>query len=410
MSISAKQGVSVVYNVGGIWMPTNQKAFIDQGYKLNANIYSVINKISRTAAKAWWQLFDISKGEPTEILEHELLDLLERPNPAQSRFEFIEAAAGYRQLLGERFILKASPIDGINKGKTKEMYLLPPPAMTVKFTPLGIPIEYKWQSRDPFKNEQIIYSKLWNPGENRGLSPIHAGRRVVTQSNDTYLAGSMLLQNMGAQGFLTLDDKDVELSQPQIDDMEKRFAEKWAGPSNVMKWAILSQKFNWQQIGMKAADLGLADSQKMTLREICNLYGISSQLLNDPENTTYNNVREARKDLITNVVLPELEALTGEFNRGLVPEYEGKLELRIDKSVFPELKRDTTELVNALTLAWWLTPNRRLELMDEERNENPAMDEIYVPSSVLPIGADPFDEMEKIFKNASKTNGHLEYR
>ena len=91
------------------YMGNDQKSYIKDGYKMNPNVYSVINWIIKKAALSHWQLFEVVKGEKVIVYDHEVLDLLNRPNPMQGKSEFIENMLGYKLLTGESFIYKLSP-------------------------------------------------------------------------------------------------------------------------------------------------------------------------------------------------------------------------------------------------------------------------------------------------------------
>jgi len=91
------------------YMGNDQKSYIKDGYKMNPNVYSVINWIIKKAALSHWQLFEVVKGEKVIVYDHEVLDLLNRPNPMQGKSEFIENMLGYKLLSCESFIYKLSP-------------------------------------------------------------------------------------------------------------------------------------------------------------------------------------------------------------------------------------------------------------------------------------------------------------
>lgn len=390
----------------GSWISRSSKAYVNQGYKLNAHLYSVISRIARIASLAKWQQFDTTGDEDTEMLDTPELEVLNNPNPSQPRKEWIECAVGYKLLLGERTILILSPENGINAGKVQQLHHLPPTMVDIKFDIFGTPTLFKWglgATSQEIPPENMIYSKYWNPSggslvgsmtghSHRGLSPLEAGRRVLTQSNDVYLAGASLLKNLGAPGMMQLDDDEVTLDQGQLDDAQSRFQEKQGGAINIMRMWFTSVKWKYTKISQSSKEIGIGEAHISTLRDICNIYGTYSQIFNDPGSKAYNNVGEARRDLVMNVVIPELESLAGELSKAMLPKGQ---EFRVDKSVYPELKKNIKELVDALVPAWWLTPNERRKLMDLGELDDPAMNEILAPTSVMPIGSDGSEEMAK---------------
>ena len=154
--------VSTVNDAVVSYMGGDQKAYIKQGYKKNANVYSVINWIVKKAAMTHWQLFEIVDGEKQIVYKHPLLDLMNRPNPTQGKAEFIESMLGFKLLCGESFVYQISPDNGINMGVPQELWTIAPPLMSVGFDAFGIPKKYDVQSgawRTEIPAEKVIYMK-----------------------------------------------------------------------------------------------------------------------------------------------------------------------------------------------------------------------------------------------------------
>lgn len=400
LEIKARATINSIMGAEISLLGIGSNVFIRDAYKANPNIFSTISWITQRVARTKWQLFDVSnKKEKKELFDHPILELLENPNPAQSKTEFLESACGYKKITGETFIQGVSPGAGINQGKPKELWVLPTPMMDVKFDRSGIPIEFVILSKgkkNTIPAEEIMYLRQFNPGEgNRGMSNIQAGIKVVSQSNSAYEANMRLIQNLGAQGILTLDDPNANADQGQIDLMETKINQKHGGASNYGKVMVSSTAWKWQQIGLNATDLALIESQKMSLRDICNLFNLNSQLFNDPDNTTYNNIQEARKAGITDAVQPEIEALRDGFNKWLVPKFGTHLRLDYDQTTFPELQKNQKELTEWLSQAWWLTGNQKLQIMKMAQNDNPIMNEILIPTNLIPTGTP--DDLEKAY-------------
>src|SRR5699024_653100 len=125
---------------------------------------------------------------------------------------------------------------------------------------------------------------------------IQAARGIVTQSNDTYKANSRALQNMGAEGMLSNED-ETDLTDQQISQLQKDLKARGAGPENFKKILVNTAKWRWVRFGISPVDLNIIESMKMSLRDLCNVYGISSELLNDPDNKTNSNKKESRRAL-----------------------------------------------------------------------------------------------------------------
>jgi HK97 family phage portal protein len=377
-----------IYNIGD-----DPRSYIRDGYRKNPNVYAIIELIARSAAKAQFKLYDMTDAaHKTEVKEHPLLALLHRPNPYQGRAEFLENVFGYKLLTGECFIPKIRTQMGINKGKVIQLITVPPQFVSISLdSSTGLPDSFNYVNgryQEQINPGDIIFTKYWNPdGTVRGVSPLAAARKVITQSNDAYEANMRMLKNLGPMGIISINEDPVHYDQAQIDALTKKYEEKFTGPSNWGKPIINPGKLSWIQTGVKPEDLGIYEGQRMSMRDLCNVYGISSQLLNDPENKSYNNMQEARKALITQCVLPELHLFTGCLNRDLVPEFEKrdgkKYLLEIDKQHFEEIREDELQKAQILDTAWWMTVNEKRkaqglsELAGEEGNK------IYPPSGIV---------------------------
>lgn len=415
----------IVRQIGGmpLFLKGDTKAFIDKGYTYNPYVYSIINLITKSISSTPFILYEV-KDEKSfrrykaatsanstnianahlyktkaleEISEHRILEILKQPNPQQGQTEFIENALGFKLLTGNAFIYGASAENGINAGKMQQLYVLPSQYMAIKPSQTQNDVEgYELELgvKIPYKKEEIIHLKYWNPNWSTdgshlyGLSPLAAANRVLQKSNDNYTSAVKLLQNTGAIGILMAED-GFGWTEEQIQNIEGKYYEKFGGATNRGKVFVTNQKFQWQQIGMNAVDLDLANAQKMDLRDLCNIYGIQSQLLNDPENKTYANLAEARKSLIINRALPELYSLRDELNRTLVQQWSDgkKLYLDVDLQAIPEMQQDMLTLVQQLSQMWWVTGNeKRTATNYDVDNNTPELNQYMIPGGMIPIG------------------------
>jgi len=127
------------------------------------------------------------------------------------------------------------------------------------------------------------------------------------------------------------------------------------------------------------------------MRAIANIYGVPSQLLNDAEGKTYNNVREAQKELIVRAVLPLLVAARDNFNRMLHTHWGYKgTGLMVDFSLdaYPELVADRKDQVDYLNTAWWLSPQQKNDILGirtPDYIDSADMQRLYIPNNIAPI-------------------------
>lgn len=197
-------------------------------------------------------------------------------------------------------------------------------------------------------------------------------------SNYTYSTQVNNMKNYGVRGLIS--GKDSTLTQLQANDIKERLnAVKSDSKGDIL---VVGSPLDWINIGLSPVDLQIIEQQKLTLRDLCMIYHVPSQLFGDSEHTTYNNMREARKAMITDSSIPLLEKIKDGLNRFLGNE---NLLIDYDLQAFTELQDDLLQQVNALSQAWWLTGNEKRVSMGRNAFEDDMMDNILVPSGLIPV-------------------------
>lgn len=407
--------------------PDNIETYVNEGYLFNPLVYSIVSFIAQKAGSIPWGVYEVKndkalrlyksagynfyrKAIKTKALvflpDHELNELFKHPNQLQGWAEYCEQFVGFKLVTGNAYIQVIGPSAGINKGIPKELWNIPSQIIKPVAGDRVNPIQgYQYMAnRDLIPTEQIIHLKYWTPEYLNGsflfgLSPIRAGRRVVTKSNASYDASVSSFQNMGAFGMIT-NKGEVALTEEQADMIEKRYAKK-TGPKNWGKPLITSAELQWQQMGMSPVDLNIIESDKMDMRTICSIYHVPSELFNDADNKTYSNTKEAGSAVYTNAVLPQLDQFRDAFNMWISQKYPG-VYVDYDASMISELQDDLQYLATALNSVWWLTPNEKRDMLNFPADEsNAQLNDYWVPAGLMPMsGVDDIalEEAEKRLK------------
>ena len=261
------------------------------------------------------------------------------------------------------------------------------------------PVGHYYWLGDPSKtipSEQVIHSKYPNYLPNSmgglyGLSPLKAGSRLITRSNESMITSVAAYQNQGAAGILARhpQSKDKPLTVQQARQVEQKYYENYGGSRKARRIMATGAMLEWIQLGLSPVDLGILDAEKMDLRKICNLYHVQSQLFNDPDNKAYNNMKEARTAAYTNATIPEMRAIRDEFNRGWVANWskrDGKQYwLDMDLQAVPELQMDYKTMMEWLKDASMLTENEKRAVIGYEHLETDGMDEVWVDGNKIPM-------------------------
>ena len=396
--------------------------YIDKGYKFNPTIYSLIQLISKSAITVPYKIYQkldesavkeykgllsdglneesvfkskLMRKHIFEEVDHSALGkLLDRPNPAQSFSVFLQELISFGKLTGNRYVYGISPENGENAGIYSQLYNLPAHLIEIKsdgiFKPVSKYTMVYNKNKYNLKAEEVLHIADFNPdyqGDGShlyGQSPIEAGMRVLTTANEAVETNLKFLHNQSARGMLTPDDD--QLTPTQAQQLKDALRRNYQGSKSANDIMITGKKFSWINFGLSTSDLQLLESYNATIKDLCNLYGVPVQLLNNTESTTYDNYRIARKVLFTNAIIPELNKIRDEFNRWLVPQYGENLYFDFDYSAIPELMPEQKQLVDNLSKSYWLTSNEKREAAGYGVDEKiPIMNEYLVPNQFMPI-------------------------
>ncbi len=411
-------------------------SYINKGYRFNSTIYSIVNLLSKAAASIPFQIYEVKNNNElkrykalssriydnqtflntklvqkralVEVDDTELHELLERPNPAQSYNSWIQEIVAFGALTGNRYIYGITPETGANQNKFKELYVLPSQVVEIHSAGLMKPVSHyslEYNGTHKIDADNVCHIKNFNPyydgsgSHLYGMSPLKAGLRSMDMNNESLTTGVKYLQNQTARGMLVSDEGDITESQAKT--LKDKFKNTYQGSNNAGDIIITPKKLSWVNFGLSASDLSLIEQYNASIKDLCNIYSVPSVLLNNTESSTYNNVKEAKKQLYQMSIIPELIKIREELNRWLVPTYGNKLYIDFDFVSIPELQEETEKIVTQMTQSWWLTPNEKRAAMNygqDKENEN--MNEYYIPSSLLPLkGEIGTEDISKLFED-----------
>ena len=419
-----------IYNWLGdsiVWNSENDNSYITEGYRKNATIYSLINLITKAATTIPFQVYEktnendykrykaltsgmmdassiqkasiLQKRALVELHDTDLHKLLERPNPAQSYNSWITELIAFGKLTGNRYIYGIGPDNGPNEGKFTELYVMPSQVMEIVSGGIMEPVsKYKleYNGTKYIDASDICHIKDFNPYYDGtgthlyGQSPLRAGLRSLTTNNEAVQTGVKYLQNQTARGVLMSDEGD--LNQVQAQQLKDTFRRQHQGSENAGDVIITPKKLSWLNFGLNAVDVSLIEQFNASQKDLCNIYNVPVQLLNNTDSSSYNNMKEAKKALYQNAVIPELLKIQDELNRWLAPKYGENICIEFDFSAIPELQEETDKVVDQLSKAWWITPNEKRTAMNYGVDENDTkLDDYFIPANLIPINTDEMD-------------------
>lgn len=385
-------------------------------YINNSAVFSIINRITRTASNAPFKVYRVKDrkklakykgwtGENatkesvqramlikeqvfTEDNNHPLNELIDRPNGFQRAAEFTANSIGYKLLTGNRFWFLNLLEMGVNAGRPFSIENLPPQHLSITGdgTLFGIK-EYIFNlgTVTTIPKSNILHSKYWNPEIDTagthlyGLSPLKAAAKNIQRMNDGVDRSVAMLQNAGGAGLL-YSKSETEMTMEQAQDLKRRVNQEVLGLDNAGKIALANGDMGYINFGLSAVDMQILEMEKYSLQQLCNIYGVPYVLFSS-DSSTYNNIQEAKKELITMAVMPELASLRDDWNEIAKFYKDQDLYVDFDISVYPELQEDLEKTARIMTSSWWIKPNeKRLAMNLDEDTDNELMNDYIIPS------------------------------
>ena len=428
-----KEAPKVMFNkLNAYSSKTNRryKDYAKDGYQENAIVHRCIQLISNSASAVKIDVFD----DETKLDNHELISLLERPNPLQSGVEYFASLYSFLLISGNSYLLR----DTENFTPPRELYLLRPDRVEIEAGESMIPQSYKYvlEGRTVAKypvdpktgGAQVKQIKLWSPLDDfYGLSPIMASAYNIDQHNLAGMHNVALLKNgCTPSGMLKFEPTDeTGMSTQLTDDQRARLLEdlefRFQGTHNSGRPMLLEGNFSYQQLGLNPKDMDFLELLNLSAREIALCFGVPAQLIGIPDSQTYSNMETAKLALYEETVIPLLKRVESDLNEYLAPLYEGDIRIQYDMDSIPamvEKRKSIYENVVAGVQAGILTRNEARDRLGLE--EISGGDDLYIPSNLFPIGeadtssednAKPVtvDEAEKGYDDAYGTKDEVGY-
>jgi len=373
----------MVINPGqAVWSPRNYESFAKEAYGKNVVAYQAINRIADAIASVHLGVY---RGE-TELVDHPLITLLERPNPLQSYSDYVRAKVSFLMIAGngyeERFMVGR---------EVKELYQLRPDRMKIVPSSNGIPSAYeytlgqnkvRWEM-DPRTLEcDVRHLKLFNPlNDWYGMSPIEAGSYAIDQNNEAMNWMQALLQNSARpSGALTVKDSGT-LSDENFNRLKAQIEEQYSGSSNAGRPMLLEGGLDWQQMGLSPTDMGIIEAKFSSARDVALAFGVPPQLLGIPGDNTYSNYAEARLAFWEDTALPLLQMIVNDWNNWLGSIYG--VEIKPDIDSIPAIAEKRLSMWQMADQSQDLTINERRALKGYGPIEGG--DVLFVSSAEIPL-------------------------
>ncbi len=344
------------------WTPRDYVALTREGFERNAVVHRCVRMVAECAATIPWRLYE---GR-AELTAHPLLDLLARPNPAQTSTELIESLVVNLLLFGNAYV-EGAQVDG----RVREFYALRSDRMTVSPGPNGWPSAYEYVfAGDRVRYEMIgegvepiMHIRLGHPlDDHYGLPPLAAAAVAIDTHNAAGFWNKALLDNAARpSGALVYGAGDgAQFSDAQFDRLKSELEENFSGAANAGRPLLLDGGLDWKALSLSPKDMDFIEAKAAAAREIALCFGVPPLVLGLPGDNTRANYVEANAAFWRQAVIPMVQRLQRAFEHWLQPAWPG---LRFDYDV------DRIDALSPERAAEWARVDAATFLSADEKRE-----------------------------------------
>jgi HK97 family phage portal protein len=318
-------------------------------YESNPLVFTVVNKVASNAAELPKKVVN-KNGE--EVSNSKVEEILNNPNEDQSRGEFEQQINEFLLLSGNSFV---RVIPGIGAGHT--LVVLESQNTAVIIDKFGDVLHYRYTNNvgkiEDIPKEEVIHirlsSSLSTDKESKywGLSPLCPMWKVVTASDDLFTARGVTWKNRGKIGIIT-NKSEVPLLPKERDRIQKEYDEDTGGAHNANGIHVSTNNLEFIKTGASVGDLKLLEGNTDNMRIISAGYKMPSVLFNDTDNSTYNNLQEAKKDAYLDAYIPLSNRVDGKLSKELSKILKVDELVIVDITKIEVLKSSTNEVANRL--------------------------------------------------------------
>lgn len=178
--------------------------------------------------------------------------------------------------------------------------------------------------RIPFTPDEIVWFRYPHPGDEfAAMSPL-AAARLAADTASAMTRSNEQLHNQGLQlGGVIVPAKDkLTFKEGQAEELEQLLDKRWSKPKNRARWAVLRYEAQFLPMNITPKDADVVAGLNLALRQVLNVYGIPSPLMNDMEHATLANVKELVRWLWEGALQPDAKLRAAEIREQFLPMFK----------------------------------------------------------------------------------------
>lgn len=346
-------------SISADWIKWNNDLAYYTAYKTIPQLNSITNRLSDAYIRGEKTIID-SDGN---LSNNEFIEVLENPNPLQSKFEFWETFYRNLEVFSRVHVFKLQTSGQIHK-------LIVLPTMSVEINPQpGFNIKTGLEESDfildytfTFKGERVTLdrddvwtyttSSLGNDVDGYLLpdNKLESLLKPISNISLNYTSRNELMKSHGAIGMISNDSKDADgtvvLTPKEKEDLQEDF-KKYLLATGEYKYIITTSALKWTPMALPIKDMGFVEGLKIDTDTIADVMNYPSGLMSTGQaNVKYTNLKELREMVYTDNIIPTARKIDYSFNQSFKKQL-GSDYLKTDYSKVEVLQADKNKKVVA---------------------------------------------------------------
>lgn len=219
----------------------------------------------------------VARGHPLYYVLHD------SPNFDQSAVDFWEYLTAGIELQGNAY----ATIEKRSNGDVYSLTPIRPDVVTPRRLSNGR-IEYEWVQngeRIVRAGDQVLHIRGPLGDALSGVSTLTACRRSFDGAISAESASETVFRN-GARPSGVLVKEGTPLNKEQREVAERLLTEKYVGAMNAGRPMLLDNGLKWQQLSITPDDAQMVESRRLSVEEICRIFGVPPHMVGHTENST----------------------------------------------------------------------------------------------------------------------------
>lgn len=369
---------------------------VERGFLTSSWVYSSAEAVATMLDTLPWAVWEKTGANEWQVIDHPAADLVEHPNPMQTR-KFLMHFWALHLLLGGNCLGKLVTLKRNSAFPYAEIW-----AMRLDNVE-PIPDERAWlrawrvtnrgrgghEDLDP---SIVIHGQKPNPDDPYwGVPPLRAIAKVVDLDVRSVDWNRTLIENDAAPPGAIVDPAIYD--KVTRDQYRAAMRDQMSGPNRAREPMVLTGGAKYVPFGIPPKEMDWIESRKFSVGEICSAFGLlPARFLIDA--ATYNNLASAEKYEMLHAVLPLAGVIGDALGLRLFSEKERRhLRLRPDTTGVQALKDDVHKATESYVrlVSNLVPPHVAASILDLPIGEIEGGDDSWRSGS-LERAAEPSDE------------------